>query len=439
MKKLLVIVFALLLYGIGLKAQDSEQVVKGFGDAMQEWCNTDDIRFRFEKLDKITGGETSCRIEDEVSRLMFEYKKGLLKSNFDASVYLDQIRDAITSSKGQKFQMTNITLQQNFVAPTAFKDEKPPTFVSADLMLKGYYNCNTTDLFYVRGKHITRMVDFMSDESLGKAISLYSKGNYDEAFRIFRKLAYADFTNFDAQYYTVVMEIKKQGCSHLDKNFRDKEIAWFIYKNYYAANEDATRLLVRFNIDASGSLPYFLQNNWQMIIKFMPPADSDRMLSYDKKKKKCGFIDEKGNLVIDYKYNVAYPFHEGMALVVNDAGKIGFINKDGDEVVPMIYKDAFWNFHKEGNFCLDASGNVVLIDKNGRVRKFIGHYQKLHHAGCPIGQYATIYKTGNIFDVYDYEGNLICSDCNSWSADSKTGIITVKRANAKVLEYKIEW
>jgi histidyl-tRNA synthetase len=66
---------------------------------------------------------------------------------------------------------------------------------------------------------------------------------------MFRKLAYADFGNFDAQYYMVVMEIKKQGCSFLDKKVRDKEVTWFIAKNYFAHNQNAVNLATKFPLD----------------------------------------------------------------------------------------------------------------------------------------------------------------------------------------------
>jgi len=437
MKRLLI--FTLLLYGANSHAQNSAQVVKDFGIAMQEWIKTDNIAIRIEKLDKITEGKTKCRINDEVTKQMHKKDEGLYSDELYASIYLDQFRDhVIKSSLGQTFQLDNIQVRPDVVIPTY--GEELPSFVSADLTLTGFYNCNTTDLFFVRGNNITKIIDYLSEESLGKAIALYSQRKYDEAFRIFRKLAYADFTNFDAQYYTVVMELKKQGCGHLDKNFRDQELTWFILKNYYAANVDFINLMMRFNNIDDSKLAYaqVKGDDSEWISRFFQPASSGRMMSFSKKKNKCGFIDENGKLVIGYKYKVAFPFHDDLALVVNDANKIGFIDKDGKEVIPIIYKDAFWNFHKGRNFCLDADDNVVLIDKTGKVLKVIGHY-KFYNPGDPIGQYVALFKEKGIFDVYDYDGNLVFSECDSWSANSKTGMITIKKNGIQKVEYKIEW
>lgn len=438
MKRIFTIIFALLLYGAGSYAQNPVQVVRNFGDALSEWCKTDEINIRIEKLDA-ANGKISCRVEDEVSKLLVEKEPELLQSNFDLSVYLDGFQKGISSSSGQKFQMSNIQVRPDFVEPTAFSKDVSPEFVSADLALKGYLNCNTTDLYYVRGKNITKIIDFSSDESLGKAISLYSQRKYDDAFRIFRKLAYADFTNFDAQYYTIVMELKNQGCGHLAKKVKDQELAWFIYKNCMGKDENALRLAMRFPLNDADMVYAHFPSYYKWILRFKQPLNSNRMMTFNSKKMKCGFIDEKGKLVIDYKYDIAYPFHEGMSLVVSKVTKkSGFIDKDGNEVIPMKYKNAFWDFYKGRNFCIDINNNAQLIDKNGTVLKTIGRYPYIVPS-IPVGEYALLFKTEKLFDVFDYDGNLIYKDCNEWAADSANGIITVKRSGKKIVEYKIEW
>ena len=49
-----------------------------------------------------------------------------------------------------------------------------------------------------------------------------------------------------------------------------------------------------------------------------------------------GFIDTKGNVVIEPKYRSADPFREGLAHVQAISGE-GFINHQGEEVVPPQY------------------------------------------------------------------------------------------------------
>lgn len=86
-----------------------------------------------------------------------------------------------------------------------------------------------------------------------------------------------------------------------------------------------------------------------------------------------GFIDEKKNIVIDYKYDTAGPFSEGLARVgINK--KFGFVNKKGELVIPCIYdyaddfhdgfakvaiyKSGFGSEYKVG--CIDKKGRLVI-------------------------------------------------------------------------------
>lgn len=57
-------------------------------------------------------------------------------------------------------------------------------------------------------------------------------------------------------------------------------------------------------------------------------------------KNKWGYINKTGKLVIKFKYDKAYDFRDGLALVRQD-NKRGFIDKNGKIIVPFIYDDAF--------------------------------------------------------------------------------------------------
>ncbi|WP_419769226.1 MAG: WG repeat-containing protein [Candidatus Marinarcus sp.] len=62
------------------------------------------------------------------------------------------------------------------------------------------------------------------------------------------------------------------------------------------------------------------------------------------KYKKVGCVDYDNNILLDYKYDMIYPFHEGLARVEN-GGKFGFIDESCQEVVKPIYDYAgdFYN------------------------------------------------------------------------------------------------
>ena len=71
---------------------------------------------------------------------------------------------------------------------------------------------------------------------------------------------------------------------------------------------------------------------------------------------KWGFIDKTGKLVIPCKWNGVESFSEGLAVVLDDNWKWGFIDKTGKLVIPCIWKDA-WSFY---------DGLAEVKDDNGK-------------------------------------------------------------------------
>ena len=69
---------------------------------------------------------------------------------------------------------------------------------------------------------------------------------------------------------------------------------------------------------------------------------------------KWGFVDETGNLVIPLKYDEAWNFSEGLAVVKNN-NKYGYIDKTDNMVIPLKYE-------KAGKF----TGEVAMVKNNGK-------------------------------------------------------------------------
>ena len=436
MKKYIFVLSLIGLIASNTQAQRPVDVVQKFGTAMQQWCNTDEIEYH-EQAMKLASGKIKCLVDDKITQDAVANDQSQLLTNGTQEIisYLNIFQDAIM--QGQKYDMSNVKARPDFVEPTAFKNETPPSFVSADLALSGKLVYNVTDIFYVREGKITKIIDYSSDNSLGKALELYSNRKYDEAFKMFRKLAYADYGNFDAQYYMVVMEIKKQGCGFLDKKVRDKEVTWFIAKNYFAHNQNAVNLATKFPLDEKQMDYAHFSTIYEWMIRCKQPAQSGLMMSFDRKSLLCGFVNESGKIVVPHKYKTAYPFHEGRALVVsNVTNRCGFINENGEETVPMIYQNAICDFYKGRTWCV-KDGDAYLVDNQGKVLKTILKHGKLC-TFAPVGRYAMLFKTDRVFDIYDYNGNLCYEDFTSWSFDSRDGIV-IMSDNSNIVRYKIEW
>ena len=81
---------------------------------------------------------------------------------------------------------------------------------------------------------------------------------------------------------------------------------------------------------------------------------------------KYGFIDKSGNEVIPLKYDNAGSFSEGRARVKLN-GKYGFIDKSGNEVIPCKYDDFLSNSFSDGTVPVKLNGKYGFIDKSGNV------------------------------------------------------------------------
>lgn len=77
-----------------------------------------------------------------------------------------------------------------------------------------------------------------------------------------------------------------------------------------------------------------------------------------------GFIDEKGMMITDFKYDRALPFLDGMALVMKGA-KYGYIDKTGKEVIPLQYEDGA--MFSEGLAAVKVNGKNGFVNKQGEM------------------------------------------------------------------------
>jgi DNA polymerase-3 subunit epsilon len=176
---------------------------------------------------------------------------------------------------------------------------------------------------------------------------------------------------------------------------------------------------------------------------------------YLNSKKKWGYIDKDKNIVIDFIFDYANHFSEGLAIIELD-GKKGYIDETGKIVIPCIYKDA-WSFH-EGIACVSLNHfEYGYIDTSGKViipfiyNSFSSFYDGL---ACVIwdSRYGFIDKEGQIVinnrysdahlfkhglaevEIYDKE-----NDENNWGIINKSDqeIFPIIYEDVKILNEKL--
>lgn len=80
---------------------------------------------------------------------------------------------------------------------------------------------------------------------------------------------------------------------------------------------------------------------------------------------KCGYVDTKGNAVIDAQFDSCEPFVDGVA-VVTSGDKRGVIDQTGRVVAQPQY-DTSWLYYTEGKLVVQSGDKSGFIDKTGAV------------------------------------------------------------------------
>ena len=81
-------------------------------------------------------------------------------------------------------------------------------------------------------------------------------------------------------------------------------------------------------------------------------------------KDKFGFIDISGKTVVDFQYDWAEQFFDGLAMVVKD-GKYGYINTAGEVVIPLEFDGAA--HFSEGLAAMKVNGSWGFMDTSGKI------------------------------------------------------------------------
>lgn len=125
---------------------------------------------------------------------------------------------------------------------------------------------------------------------------------------------------------------------------------------------------------------------------------------YNNEKGKVACIDKQGNIVIDYIYDNAMNFSEGLCCVIKDR-KFGYIDKQGNVVIDLKYntsEDGTGGYmFKDGLALIYDNGKYQYLDKQGNIA-LVSPYEK---AGSFTEGLAWAYKDGK-YGFIDKQGNV---------------------------------
>ena len=148
------------------------------------------------------------------------------------------------------------------------------------------------------------------------------------------------------------------------------------------------------------------------------------------KEGKYGFIDKNGKEVIPLKYDNAYPFSEGLAVVMLYEGgsqetKFGFVDKKGNMVIPCEYGSAA--SFSEGYAAVSKDEKFFFIDKNGKQAFPISYDCWIGSFHDGIARSVNKLEEGNIMMGYiDAKGNEI-APCIYYGNDFSEGLAVIQK------------
>ncbi|MDR1716805.1 MAG: WG repeat-containing protein [Prevotella sp.] len=101
---------------------------------------------------------------------------------------------------------------------------------------------------------------------------------------------------------------------------------------------------------------------------------SEGLRSYWSYKTGRGFIDTKGDVIVQPVYRATHDFSDGLAAVQNWEQKWGFIDKTGKLVIDFIFTNEPQDFHEGLAIIQKRDNSRCFIDKSGNIIDKIGKY-----------------------------------------------------------------
>ena len=104
-----------------------------------------------------------------------------------------------------------------------------------------------------------------------------------------------------------------------------------------------------------------------LILFFVFSRTGDMLIPVSNDGERWGFINRKGEFVINPQFEYADFFSDGLARVRSGGGRTGYINKRGEFVIPAMFRDGT-AFSNGLAFVVSDGGHPTAIDRSGNVR-----------------------------------------------------------------------
>ena len=185
-------------------------------------------------------------------------------------------------------------------------------------------------------------------------------------------------------------------------------------EDYYSLENDKVYRYINYDIyDAEGTK---LNPSPYKELSIDSAFGKDGLMAVTDKKSQQYYIDRQAKKV-DFdlsRYSQIYPFSNGLAAVNGDGGKYGYINTQGQLVIPLIYKSA--NYFQGGTALVEVEDQYQLITPDNKVVATFANSLRTYTSrkdGQKADYTFVIYQPegmDDIYETYDHHGVLIPND-----------------------------
>ena len=215
-----------------------------------------------------------------------------------------------------------------------------------------YYALGSTMWYCVTGRDPKRSIEVTADEmvaELGDNISLSTREMLRQCLQREKSLRSINIVDGSDDGVPTIIVKKKSKLQWIIPGATGLAIALLILLFAAGGSDEQTDNDLVAVVEPSEAVP--------------SPEETEKILLLPSEQNgKFGYIDEQGDTLIPFIYDDAAPFSEGLAKVKQN-GKYGYIDKSGNVVIPFIYDKA--KSFSEGLVAVNPNGRWGYIDKSG--------------------------------------------------------------------------
>lgn len=379
------------LYALSAQEQLAQNAVNKYYVCLQEYAQNPGSFELSQKVKSLFDSDGNVVFND-----LYEIENGLIAKNQESDIdgYMATIM-SLWSRNDHTLKITGKIDQSSFIEevdPDIKEAGMKVVWLTAtkSISVSGQPIDDIRETFKVKNGKIQTISTPDRSTAIIDALRYYNKGDYENAYYGFIQQINNSTADDDTYFYLGLMFRKgKDICKKLypSSDLRDKLCAF-----YWMKSRRGRQACYYFGIHNYYHLDFNRISN---------PFRCGLMTVYKGNGESYGYMNEKGKMIIPYKFKRAYSFSERtkLALVQSQESKWGLIRTDGSFALPAQYNEL--KMFADGIYAVRGMLNWGLTDVNGTII-LPPKYAEIR----PLQEELAAFKEGNKWGFIDMSGKV---------------------------------